>query len=277
MYYLYDLKQGVIRKWQFYLLPAVISLMSFLSFYITIDSAVKFDGIDREIYLSDLLLYLWKGDKPVVMYPIGEFHFPFMWFISQIALSFIVGRYPLSELYDGHGAYVLLKGSSRYHWLQSKFFVVLIDCIIYYSIVVVIALSFSLILGYSLLPTLPTSQSSLLLVANKSIESGKLIILLLLPFLTSIALSFFQLLISLFINSTFGFLSVLSLCGASIYFDNMWVIPNCSSLNRNSLFLSGEVVTSNAIIYLSCIAIVSYVLSQLYFSKNDIIKKGKAI
>ena len=277
MYYLYDLKQGIIRKWLFYLLPAIISLIGVLSFYITINSSVKIDDIDRKIYLSDLLLYLWKGDKPIVMYPIGEFHFPFMWFISQIAISFIVGRYPLSELYDGHGAYVLLKGGSRYHWLQSKFFVVLFDCIIYYGIFFFIALSLSLVLGFSLLPILPTSQSSILLVADKLIESEKLIILLLLPLLTSISLSFFQLFVSLLINSTFGFLSILGLCGASIYFDNMWVVPNCSALNRNSLFLSGEVITSNAIIYLSCITIVSYILSQLYFSKNDIIKKGKAV
>lgn len=277
MYYLYDIKQGIIYKWKLYLFPVIISLIGCISFCMTIDSGLNADEIDRKIHLTDLLLYLWKGDKPIVLYDAGEFHFPFMWFFSQIALSFIVGRYPLSELYDGHGAYVLLKGGSRYHWLQSKFFVVIIDCIIYYSIVFVTALLFSFVSGYEMKFALPSSQSSLLLSASESIESGKLIILFLLPFFTSISLSFFQLLISLLTNPTFGFLCILGLCGASIYFDIIWVIPNCAALNRNSLFLSGEIITSKAIIYLSCITILSCVFSQLYFRKIDIIKKGKAI
>lgn len=120
MYCQYDLKQGVLRYWKSYLMPVVLTAVGCISFKMAVKDETAIGMLDRAVTFPDLLLYLWKGDKPNILYKEGEFHFPFLWILTQIQLSYIVGRYPTSELYDNHGAYVLIKGGSRFRWLQSK-------------------------------------------------------------------------------------------------------------------------------------------------------------
>lgn len=277
MYYQYDLKQGVLRYWKSYLLPVILTVVGCISFKMAVKDEIAIGMLERAVTFPDLLLYLWKGDKPNILYKEGEFHFPFLWIITQLQLSYIVGRYPTSELYDNHGAYVLIKGGSRFRWLQSKCLVILINCLLFYGVTVLFAFIFSELNGFSMQFLIEPSASPLLLTSENNLTGVNLILLLLLPLLASIALSYVQLAITLFIDSTVGFTFVLGICAASIYFESIFIFPNCSALSRNALFNAGTIDTINAIILLFSIIVTSIFICHIYFGKTDIIKKGKSV
>ena len=79
MYYQYDLKQGVLRYLKSYLLPVVLTVVGCISFKMAVIDESAIGMLERAVTFPDLLLYLWKGDKPNILYKEGEFHFPFLW------------------------------------------------------------------------------------------------------------------------------------------------------------------------------------------------------
>ena len=277
MYFRYDIKQGLLRTRFLWIAVVFFAIYGCISFGIESEALYESGKLDRNIYITDLLVYLWKGDKPLSLYNPGEFHFPFFWISNQLLLSFIIGMYPFSEIYQGHGAYVLLKGGNRFKWISSKCTLIMIQCFLFYVLYLLVALIIALVNGYCMEFILRPSTSEFLITSNAPIYGWQLILLLILPFTTSVALSSLQLLILTTTNSAISVIAILSLCVASTYYDSIMAIPNCGALQRNVCFSMGNIPSSHSFLVLIILIVVSYLITVFVFTKLDIIKKGKTI
>ena len=277
MYFRYDIKQGLIRTRFLWIAVVLFAIYECVSF--GIESKVLYESgkLDRNIYITDLLVYLWKGDKPIALYNPGEFHFPFLWISSQLLLSFIIGMYPFSEIYQGHGAYVLIKGGNRFKWISSKFVLILIQCFLFYLLYLLTAVIISIVNGYRIEFIIHPSTTEFLVTSSASIYGWHLILLLILPFITSLALSSLQLLILTTTNSAISVIGILSLCVASTYYDSIMAFPNCGALQRNACFSMGNIPSSYSFLILLMLIVASYLITVFVFTNLDVIKKGKTI
>lgn len=272
MYYKYDLKNGILYDKNKFIIPIIITIIACIGFNSEFQSAIKSGYADREAEFIDVLMYVLKGEKPFDPYNNEDFKFPFSWLINQLSIAFIIGKYPLSELYDNHGAFVLIKGGSRRKWVLSKYLWIVTVCIIYYLLILMTILIFCKISGFAVSLELKTSQSFAFLTASKTFTGIKLIKILLLPLFTSIALSSMQTAISLVFQSVYGFAFVLGVCGISIYSNSIWAIGNCSLLMRNEQFNYSDINTDKALILLCTIIIISFLFSIIYFDRYDILR-----
>lgn len=275
MYYKYDLKNGIIYDWMKFLLPVAIAIIACISFNSEISSAYKYETLDRAPDIGDLLLYIFKGEKPFEPLNNDNFKFPFMWLIIQLSIGFIVGKYPFSEVYDNHGSLVLIKGGSRIKWMVSKFLWIISVCMIYYFLIFIVSVLCSLNWGYSFDFVIHPSNSPLYLTSYDTIGRTALLKLLLLPLTTSIALSFVQTAISLLFQPIYGFVSILGICGISVFTNSMYTLGSCSLLIRNEVFNISDIATNKVLILLSLVIMMSLVFCLIYFEKCDILQNRR--
>ena len=63
-----------------------------------------------------------------------KFQLPITWFLINMILFYFTGKYPYSEIYNNHGANVLMKGGSRNKWFLSKWMWCIAGVILYYFV-----------------------------------------------------------------------------------------------------------------------------------------------
>lgn len=275
MYYKYDLKNGIIYEWKQFLLPFFVTLVACFSFTSDIRTAENIGQIDRGIMLSDVIIYLFKGEQPFDPMNPESFRFPFLWLIIQLGLAFITGKYPLSEIYTNHGANVLIKGRSRTKWILSKFLWIFTVCIVYYLIIFLTIITYSKILNYNINLNLVETNSLILLAPIKNISITNLICIYLLPVTTSITISFLQFTIAVLFNSVISFAFTLVMCGVSIFYENIYLIGNCSLLIRNEIYNIDGISIKISYFILLVVIVISFTFSIVYFKNCDILQNRR--
>lgn len=275
MYYKYDLKNGIAGEWRMFFLPLIIACIACFSFTSEIKGFERIGQLDREVFFSDVIIFIFKGEPPFDPTDPDKFRFPFLWLINQLSISFIAGKYPFSEIYNNHGAYVLIKGKSRKKWIASKFLWIITVCIIYYTIIFLTIFVYSWLSNYLFDFTLNMADSSVLLSPTYDIDAIKLIRIYLLPLVTSVALSFLQIAVSMVFNSVFGFAFVLGVCGVSIFYESIFAIGNCSLLIRNEIFSQSNISTNKSYLILLIVAIMAFLFGIFYFENCDILQNRR--
>lgn len=269
MYFKYDLKCGILHQWYYFLIPLCITIISLLSFEVYLISGA--DYLDRMPTFADVWLYIFKGEKPFNELYKYQFHFPILWILNQTALSLIVGSYPFSELYDNHGSIVLLKGRSRIKWITSKLLWVICACVLYYLVMLTAIILFCLLTNIPLNLTIYPSISSFYVTSEQVISGIPILILLFLPFITSIALSFLQTAVSLLLGTISGFGTILVVCGLSIFTEHVAAFGNCSLLIRNEVFGYSDIQTRTSIIVLFCVIAITGIFCIISFRNYDVL------
>ncbi len=273
MYFKYDAKCGILHQWYMFLFPFVISLISLSTYFICLQTEIEY--LDREPLFTDVWIYLFKGEKPFNEIYRNEFRFPMLWMFLQTTLSFMIGKYPFSELYDNHGAFALLKGRSRARWMISKLLWVLCTCILYYFVILITTLMFCIACHIPLRLTLSPSASPFYLCSIQEIDGIQLLGIMLLPFLTSVALSMLQTAVSLVSEAVVGFGVSLAICSISIFTEHALAFGNCSILMRNSIFGYSDIRTEHAIAILFSVIVISIVFCLLYFKNYDVLRNRR--
>ena len=275
MYYKYDLKNGIIYDCKIFLLPFIISIVACLSFTFEIYNFDSVCQMDRKICFSDVFLFVFKGELPFDPNNPESFRFPFIWVVNQLLISFIIGKYPFSEIYNNHGAYVLIKGKSRKRWIISKFIWAITVCIIYYIIIILTLIIYSVISNYVLEFQLISTNSPVLLSPIHEPNMFDLLGIYLLPLTTSIAISFLQISFSLILNSIFSFGIILGIYGVSIFYESLFGLGNCSLMIRNEYFMQSGIPTRKSYLVLLIVMIISFMTSIKVFEKCDILQNRR--
>lgn len=231
---------------------------------------------DSSLSWFDYLFYNLKGDK-VYNYQDGErFIMPANWICFQVIVALIVGYYPIRDL-SGYGKNTLVRSQSRVLWFTSKIILTVILVVLFYIAIYGTTLVFGLFDSGSVSANLNVDVTNIFYQVNISDIYMPTFIayLLIIPLLTSIAMSIVQVVLSFVINPFLSLVLVIGYFTIGTYYDAPYLIGNFSQVLRSKFFnMDTGHTMEQAFLCLGIITVVFLVFGYIYFSKKDILNKN---
>lgn len=137
---LYDIRKGFSEnkiKW-----IVGVFIFVFFSFITVSDFSVNSPELGFLAYFTNIL----QGMPPYIKTDDSVFTIPVSWFLFYAFLFFMVGFYPLSDLY-GAGKKTLILSGSRFKWLWSKYIWTVINVIMYYAAMILVIAAVTCAIG----------------------------------------------------------------------------------------------------------------------------------
>ncbi len=251
MYFKYDLKVGFLRD-----LPKLLVLVG-----IVLVANISLFRYAKQFSLNlgslDYILYLTKSIAP---FPQSgeEFRFPTVWYLIQLYLAWIVGRYPFSSICES----ALIYGGSRQRWYLSKVAWIALTVLAYYLVMIITSLAFCLVAG------VPISWEINILDTSEEFSS----VALFLPIVTSFVTGVFQLFLMTLTTPIISFFLVAALSAASTYVTSSLLFPNCSQLLKLSAFSEYGIGTGESYLTLVIVFALSLAAGLIIFNRRDILR-----
>ena len=271
----HDMLFGIVYKYYKYIfLAGAVILMCSTFFY---DINLHNLGFKTEYSANfiDCIIYLFRGMEvyvPMPDNPESVFKIPVAYLFTNIFTAYIIGSYSVEDLYSSSN--ILIRIRKKKYWWLSKCIWVVLNVFVIYFIIYLICFILTIANSGSLLEPTAEINSAVSKVAVEGVGIGSLLTaVIVLPVVTSIAVSLFQSMLSLILKPIYSYIVIIALIVVSAYFDNIVLIGNYFMLLRNSVVLPGGINSITAIIIVAVIALVSVLISTLRFEKIDFISK----
>lgn len=268
----HDIRQGTIRTWQGYLCAFVICFCGSVYLRNVIDTLAVSGRLFSSGTLIDYYMYSVKGMEVYKLTKESFFQIPVYWFCYHIILAYIIGHYAEKDL-SGYGRNSILASKTRVGWWLAK----CVWCI--FSVVLYYLMGFLGSAGYTII-----AKGKLSFAVTKDLmknfgqgliylENGEILVLvLLLPCLTSIAVSVLQLFFSLKIGSVVSFAGVCIVYVMSVYYTSPLLPGNYTMWSRNDVVgIGSDIYMSIGILLSLIITFIAVMLGIIYIDRKDII------
>ena len=274
MYFKYDLKIGFRKNIMCLFIIAAIVVTAGMAFHFQI-SDEKSAGLElpRDLNSMDYFLHIFEGMQPFDKLSGEKFQLPITWFLINMILFYFTGKYPYSEIYNNHGANVLMKGGSRDKWFLSKWLWCIVGVILYYFVAYVFVAIFCLAAQVPISFAIqPIGYQNLLspVFEGTPIDTVKVIVL---PILASIAAVSVQLVVSLGTSAFMGFMFMAVLYISSAYYFTPFLTGNLSMLARSGIFRIDGINVMQAVIISVVITVLSLAAGIWIFRRQDIMER----
>lgn len=263
---IFDCKKGFrenIVKW-----GVAILLFVFLS-DITIKNCLIFH---EEMGYIGYLTYLFQGMPEYIRSETSIFQLPVCWLLYYVYLFFLIGFYPISDLYSC-GMKSLLSSGSRKKWLLSKYLWVAFNVIAYFIILLITLYCCSVSRGH-----IDTGNEAMLVVFG--VDMGTLtmtdiiVVWILLPILTAITIAFIQFTICICVNSVAGYITSIVILAISVYWMKTLLPGNYLMIIRSNVLRTDGMDIKYGIILDSVLMVFAIIIGNCCFTKKDIYQKG---
>lgn len=270
----HDVIYGIVFEWKKYVAVIVIFSLLCASFAHLVFLERLYGTIHVWPDYADYFIDIFKGMKLFVPGKTNrEFSVPAKWLLLQVAIVFLVSNYPLTDL-SSYGQQVIIRLKHRRQWWFSKCVWVCCTVVLFYLLGYFVLFLFCL--GSGGVSFQPDVSLNLFVsqVNSSKLSPGLLVVSgILLPILTSTALSLFQMLISFLSNSMLGCITIITVLVLSAYQCDMLLPGNYLMLLRNMLVTPGGVSTENGIFLDACLIVISVLAGEWLFSKYDILNR----
>lgn len=262
----YDIKSGFREskvKWWI-----AIALFVFLADVSISNCMVYHEGMGYFGYFTDLFM----GMPKYVRSETSIFQLPVSWFLYYAYMFFLVNFYPVTDLYHC-GMQSITASGSRIKWLISKFIWTAMNVIAYQILFLMILFLLSAGRGQ-----IETSSEALWTVYGINVGGMDrltiLLIWLIVPAFTGIAISFVQMAIGICINAIAGYLFTIAVMVVSVYWLEPFLIANYLMIIRNNqISMDGVEIGIGFMLNAVCV-MLSVIICCLFFRKKDIFQKG---
>lgn len=272
----HDYYMGTIKGWKKYAVVLIIFILLCATFQRGLIISREYDNFKEKPTFGNYIIDMYKGvdisnrldNKEKIEIPPG-------WILLNIFLSIIIGYYPLNDLKE-YGAQILIRSKKRWQWWISKCIWIVGNVLIFYTIGYIVIAMFSLINGNLALTPNHNVDLAILKLDTSSLEAKEMFsACIVLPIVTSIALSLMQLTIAMFSNSIYSNIFIISLLIVSIYYCSPILMGNYLMILRNSIMVGVKGIgTSTGIIISMAISFISITLGIFKFRTYDIIGKN---
>lgn len=260
--FIYDCKRGFQENRYKWLIALFI-----IAFFIdgtVVSRTISYPDAGFLIYLTDF----YRGIAEYVLTDTSIFELPGSWFLYYGYLFFLVGFYPVSDLY-GCGMKTLLAAESRNKWLLSKYLWITLQVVCYLGATLVIMTIWSSLRG-----NLATPLNLFFHLFGVNIEAigwGRFWgIWIILPTLVTISLAFLQFTISILIHTLAGYIVSLTILVVSCYWMTPWLPGNYLMLLRSRLMVDNGVPFCTGIFLSTGIILCSILIGLYAFRRKDI-------
>jgi hypothetical protein len=225
----------------------------------------------------DHLVFCFRGMGPIAITEITEkVRIPVMWLMAT-GLCLLINFDYANEDISHFGQQILIRSERRVHWWISKCVWNIFSCLLYFVLIWITLGIFSLMAGAvpSLTITPEVSAVSLSEVSTGSnivitaYESALTVVLL--PFLTTLALSLLEMFFSLFVKPAISFLICFSLLIISAYINSPIAIGNYAMIMRSDILIEAGVNATIGIIINTILILFVTVAGCHVFSRQNIL------
>lgn len=260
--FLYDCRKGF-RENRFKWLIALFVMAFFIDGSVA-NCTVSTPEAGFLVYLTDF----YRGIPEYILTDTSIFELPGSWFLYYGYLFFMVGFYPVTDLY-GCGMKTLLAAESRGKWLLSKFMWIAFHVICYFGATLIIMTLWSMLRGN--LTTPPDLFHNMYGIDLETIGWGRFwSIWVIVPVLTAISLAFLQFAVSILFHTITGYITSLTILVVSCYWMTPWLPGNYLMLLRSDLIVDNGVPCSIGIILSIAIIFCSLLTGFIAFRRKDI-------
>jgi hypothetical protein len=262
-------KRDVLRGFRYTRIQLIPALLFFLLTSLSFFKEAQF-ALNNNMYIfmptfADCLVNMFKGMSIYIPDTRNTFSIPFSWLIINVYIAYLVGYYPMRDL-SGFGKYILLSSKDRRNWWIGKFTWSALIVIAYYLIAYISIFIVSLFFSEF---SISTTESLISLTLQEMILYSIVI-----PMLTSIALSTFQLTLNLYFKPLICFLIIVVLIVSSAYFYTPFLIGNCSMLLRSASGMDNGIIWSTSLLIELTLVIGCFFVGYTRFKKYDILDKS---
>ncbi|MBQ1689236.1 MAG: hypothetical protein II073_08165 [Lachnospiraceae bacterium] len=261
--YLFDIKNGFREN----KIKIVIACVMFLFFAnVTVKQCMLCQvEVGFWIYWTNIL----GGMPEYIKTETSTFELPVSWFLFYAYLYFLIGFYPITDLYN-NGSHSLILSESRNKWMLSKFFWI-VTMILFYFIIFTICLMINVFfIGEK---DIALSQIITFYGLSPCIHSTEIIInYLVLPIITTIAMAVLQFVISIIWNAIYGYMLSVIILVVSVYWMKPFLIGNYLIVLRSGMFATNGMISYMGFVFDMGIIIFMMILGCLLFRKKDILK-----
>lgn len=222
-----ELKQGIVRRWYLYILPfalGAVSTAAFLNRYALLEA---WTGELRAASFGDCFAYIFRGMQEYIPNQHQPFEVPVLFLLINILLAVLIGGYAAGELH-GTGLNKLVRCRRRSDWWICKCIWNVISVLGYYAALIAGAVTAAFIASvkpggaafFSGIAPHKEVVVKLLFCENPDKLNDKMLccMVFVLPVLTSMAVSLFQMTIELILQPWVSFMVLMANCVFSAFF-----------------------------------------------------------
>ncbi len=267
----YDLKNGIINRWKWLLLPIAF-------WFLAVCNVDVYTDYHNDMTFGGCLFVVLAGNEPVNIFQ-RSFSVPILWLFIQLGYCFFTIEYPTRDM-NIFGQQIMVRCGRKSLWIISKCLWTVVNTFIYWSIGWLMLGVFCLIknipLSINISGELPPSiLSSCDIYMDAYTASQSILPLMITPVLVSVAVCLIQLLDSIVFNEVFAltislFISVWSVCVRTPI-----AIGNYAMMERCDLFNTKGLSFESGIGLLLFVIAVSIALSLTLFKRRDILEPKK--
>lgn len=268
-----DIRRGVVfNKWKIVL---GILLIVFLEIMFYTQTKMRLQSYKTGIIPGtwDVVFYMLMGMEEYIPGD-KEFVLPYVWMSIQFICAFLVYGYVNDDL-EGYGRNILLISRNRRLWWYSKCVWSFIMTLGVYVFLFLISVVISAFYGGGTEFTPQVYELLTDMEYNPDLSVRIKIFLMVVPCISSMALTLFQLLVSLISGPAVPLLLVMSVEVLSAYYTRFYLVGNYSMILRSNVLVPEGLKPSVGIL-ISLTGIVIIIIAGGYlFEKKDILGKGE--
>lgn len=270
-----DFTGGILSQWKKFLFAALTFAFASGVFYTLAQASAQEGNIHSTPTLLDALIYIFRGMEVYVPAPDKPFEVPAIWMLMNLFLAFIIVSYPSKDL-NGYGQHMLLHARSRLQWWAGKCIWNVCCVIVFYLIGFAVILLFTVFAGgkVSFQASGEICQQISQFHADNVAGSYLMRTVLVLPILTSLALSLLQMALEFLFRPILSYAIILTVLVASAYYCTPFLLGNESMLLRSKAAMPDGIPFSLSVVIDGAVILAAPVLGYLRFRKSDLLEKA---
>ena len=259
------------------IIPIIVAMVISEGYFMWQESLIRFWNYEYSGSLGDCLMYMFKGIREFQPLTDKEFIVPVVYLTINIIIAIFISGHAVKDL-RGYGMSRLMRYGSRRRWWQSACAWNILCVLKYYACFYAGAAIMCAVHYRDLDSASPVMihediiNSMFSGEAEGTIHTGLLLLMIvLLPVLTTMAMSLFQMALELYVFPSVSFICVLSVYIMSVFYmkpfmpGNYMMVYRMNQINPDGVGLMTGVLLDIAII------IVSIVVGYVGLKKRDII------
>lgn len=267
----HDVSEGILKNKKYLLIPIIFLLQCGY-----IKSEIFNMGLDTNGTYMDYFFCCFKGGEPISR--VENSTFPIFWLAGIFLCLFITNGFMQKDM-EGFGLQILLRENAKKRWWLSKCIYTFLSCCVYFLIVNLSILIFSIFNDVSLSLNLTDSimenvlESEYFFVKTDLVFDNweNIVMVYVMPFLAVCALSFLQLLFSLFVKSIGSFIIVNCYALLAVYIDTAFAFAGYGMLKYSGLYVENGLNVHYGVVICLMIIILSVLIGGYTFKKKDVI------
>ena len=266
-----DIKLGIIERILIYLIVIFIFFSVKDCSRAVADIQVR-HSMQSSGTIMDYYVYCVTGMGFYQFDPTKSFVIPYLWFITQMGISYIIAYYAEKD-FSENGVNVIVAGRSRSSWWFSKVIWCVLSVLLYFIATFVFCSIFAMFHGAK--PSLGVTDEFMKIVYGYNMNylpyKDLMLIVFVVPVAVTIGICLVQMLMSFIISPVTSFAIACAVYILSAYY-TAWFFPGSYTMwVRSSYFDARGLSPLSGLLIAATMAVAVVVSGKMYFDQKDII------